>query len=158
MLPCGRGTLLAKSAGFKKLPVDIQIKHEKHAKIYPNTIRNSSQKWCRKILKSINKKITNLAISGSHFGTFCMVVSRGDVFVADLFFGISAGTPQWWFWTPFGRFLAPLGSIWSSLLEWCWHPATVFGTSTFPKNLPELRNCGTAKKMLFKHFTNTWRN
>ena len=32
MLPCGRGTLLAKSAGFKKIPKDIQIKHEKHTK------------------------------------------------------------------------------------------------------------------------------
>jgi hypothetical protein len=28
MLPCRRGALLAKSAGFKKIPEDIQIKHE----------------------------------------------------------------------------------------------------------------------------------
>ena len=32
MLPFGRGALLAKSASFKKIPEDIQIKHEIYAK------------------------------------------------------------------------------------------------------------------------------
>ena len=38
MLPCRRGALLAKSAGFEKLPEDNQISHEKYAKIHPKTI------------------------------------------------------------------------------------------------------------------------
>ena len=48
MLPCRRGALLAKSASFKKVPEDIQIKHEIYAKIDPKTIekpiQNSSHK------------------------------------------------------------------------------------------------------------------
>ena len=111
MLPCGRGTLLVKSAGFKKIPEDIQIKHETHAQIYPNiiqnTIRNSSQKWCRKILKNIIKNTTNLAISGSHFGACCMIVSRCGAFFTDLFFGTFAGTPA-------GDFGHLLKSFWPS--------------------------------------------
>jgi hypothetical protein len=48
MLPCRRGALLAKSASFKNIPEDIEIKHEIHTKIYPKaiqkTIKNPSQK------------------------------------------------------------------------------------------------------------------
>ena len=33
MLPCRRGALLAKSASFKNIPEDIEIKHEIHTKI-----------------------------------------------------------------------------------------------------------------------------
>ena len=44
MLPCRRGALLAKAAGFKKIPEDIQIKHEKHANIYAKTIEKSITK------------------------------------------------------------------------------------------------------------------
>ncbi len=32
MLPCRRGALLAKSAGFKEIPEDIQINHENYKK------------------------------------------------------------------------------------------------------------------------------
>ena len=38
MLPCRRGALLSKSAGFQKIPEDVQIKHENDAKIAPKTV------------------------------------------------------------------------------------------------------------------------
>ena len=41
MVPCERGTLLGKSAGFKTILEDIQIKHEKDAQVYPNIIQNT---------------------------------------------------------------------------------------------------------------------
>ena len=48
MLSCGRGVLLAKAAGSKKIPEDIQIKQEIDAKNIPKTIektiKNQSQK------------------------------------------------------------------------------------------------------------------
>ena len=108
MLPCRRGALLAKSASFKNIPEDIEIKHEIHTKIDPKaiqkTIKNQSQKWYRKTLKNITKKITNFAILGSHFGpileTFWSLCLRWRVFVEDLFSGTFAGHPQERFWTP----------------------------------------------------------
>ena len=49
MRSCERRALLAKTAGFKKTPEDIQTNHKKHCtQIYPNTIpktiKNPSQK------------------------------------------------------------------------------------------------------------------
>jgi hypothetical protein len=44
VLPCERGTLLAKSAGFKKIPEDIQIKQETDAKNNPKTIEKTIKK------------------------------------------------------------------------------------------------------------------
>ena len=41
MLPCRRGALLAKSASFKKIPEDFQIKHEVYAKINPKTLEKT---------------------------------------------------------------------------------------------------------------------
>ena len=65
-------------------------------------------------IENINKNITNLAISGSHFGACCMIVSRGGAFFADLFFGTSAGTPKGDFghrlegcWPPWARLNRP---------------------------------------------------
>ena len=110
MLPCRRGALLAKSASFKNIPEDIEIKHEIHTKIYPKaiqkTIQNPSQKWYRKTLKNITKNITNLAILGSHFGpileTFWSLCLRWHVFVEDLFSGTFAGCQKEPKWTPKG--------------------------------------------------------
>ena len=110
MLPCRRGALLAKSASFKNIPEDIEIKHEIHAKIYTKaiqkTIQNPSQKWYRKTLKNITKNITNFAILGSHFGpileTFWSLCLRWHVFVEDLFSGTFAGCQKEPKWTPKG--------------------------------------------------------
>ena len=44
MLPCGRGVLLAKAANFKKIPEDIQTKHEIDAKNNPKTIEKPIKK------------------------------------------------------------------------------------------------------------------
>ena len=41
MLPCRRGALLAKAASFKKIPENIQIKHEIDAKNIPQIIKNN---------------------------------------------------------------------------------------------------------------------
>ena len=38
MLPCRRGALLSKSAGFKKIPENVQIKHENDTNIDHKTI------------------------------------------------------------------------------------------------------------------------
>ena len=110
MLPCRRGALLAKSASFKNIPEDIEIKHEIHTKIDPKaiqkTIKNPSQKWYRKTLKNITKNITNFAILGSHFGpileTFWSLCLRWHVFVEDLFSGTFAGCQKEPKWTPKG--------------------------------------------------------
>ena len=48
MLPCGRGALLAKAASFKKIPEDIQIKHEIDAKNTPKTIEKTIKKQSQK--------------------------------------------------------------------------------------------------------------
>ena len=48
MLPCRRGPLLAKAAGFKKIPEDIQIKHEIDATICPKTIEKTIKKSSQK--------------------------------------------------------------------------------------------------------------
>ena len=48
MLPCGRGALLAKAASFKKIPEDIQIKHEIDAKNIPKTIEKTIKKQSQK--------------------------------------------------------------------------------------------------------------
>ena len=45
MLPCGRGALLAKAASFKKIPEDIQIKHEIDATNTPKTIEQLIKKY-----------------------------------------------------------------------------------------------------------------
>jgi hypothetical protein len=99
MLPCRRGALLAKSASFKRIPEDIQIKHEIYAKINPKSIekaiQNPSQKGCAKILKNITKNIANLAISGFHFGAVCMVVSRcGAFFFRPAFRNLCGAPPR----------------------------------------------------------------
>ena len=41
MLPCWRGTLLTKAAGFKKIPEHIQIKQEIDTKNIPKTIEKT---------------------------------------------------------------------------------------------------------------------
>ena len=56
MLPCWRGTLLAKSAVFKKIPEAIQIKHKKHTKIYPNIIKKYHSKFISKMMQENTKK------------------------------------------------------------------------------------------------------
>jgi hypothetical protein len=66
MLPCRCGALLAKSACFKKIPADIQRKHDNYIKIYPKTIKkpiqNVSQKRVEKIVAIIFENTTGLAI------------------------------------------------------------------------------------------------
>ena len=78
-----------------------------------------------------------------------MVVSRGGAFLLPMCFSEPPRASPRVILDTFWMVVAPLGSIKSSLLVGCWHPATVFSTPTFPKNLPELRNCGTDEKMLF---------
>ena len=55
MLPCGRGALLAKAAGFKKIPEDIQIKQEMDAKNIAKTIEKPIKKTIPKMMSSIGK-------------------------------------------------------------------------------------------------------
>ena len=87
MLPCWRGALLAKAANFKKIPEDIQIKHELDAKNTPKTI----EKPFRKIINT--KKIANLAIWGPILEPVAWFVPAVARFFFDLFFGTSGGYP-----------------------------------------------------------------
>ena len=48
MLPCRRRALLAKTTAFKKMPKDIQIKHEIYATINPKNIPKNIQNSYRK--------------------------------------------------------------------------------------------------------------
>ena len=104
MLPCRRGALLSKSAGFKKIPEDKQINHEMYAKIYPKTIqktiKNKSRKCCGKSFEQINKNTTNFTILGPMLDPIAWYFNPVDRFIGNLVFGIYAEHFQGGFWTP----------------------------------------------------------
>ena len=152
MLPCWRGTLFTKAANFKKIPEDIQINHEIDAKNIPKTIektiKSNPKNDAGKYRKISPKRSPTLRFGIPFWSQLLETLTRWTVFLPICF-----SEPPKVISDAFWRLLASLGSIKSFLLERCWRPATIFSTPTFPKNLPELRNYGTDKKMLFKHFT-----
>ena len=73
MLPCGRGALLAKAASFKKIPEDIQIKHEIDAKNTPKTIEKIFfLKMMRGNIEKHHQQYRQPCDLGSHFGANCL--------------------------------------------------------------------------------------
>ena len=92
------GTLLVKSAGFKKIPEDIQIKHETNAKIYSKTIgkpiKNKSKQLSGKLTTNIIKKIANLEMVGPILDPIAWNFNPVDSLFADLFFRNLRGHPQ----------------------------------------------------------------
>ena len=110
MLPCGRGASLSKSAGFKNIPEDVQIKHNNDTKIDHKTvdrfIRNQFQKWCGKLLKYIIINTRTLWIADPILDQCAWSFCAGECFWGDLFLGTSARHP----WDRFGP---PLGHLWS---------------------------------------------
>ena len=81
-------------------------------------------------IEKINKNTTNLAISGSHLGACCMIVSRGGAFFwRHVFLNLRGAPPRAILDPPWSDFGPPLGAI-SLPLELFWHPANFLGTST----------------------------
>ncbi len=99
MLSCRRGVLLAKAAGFKKIPEDIQIKQEIDAKNSPKaiekTIKKQSQKWCGKTSENIIQSTPSCQILVPILEPVAWYFPGVARFFCDLFFGTSGGEPPW---------------------------------------------------------------